>query len=522
MAIENDFFRQATMRICGHLEIEEAMSSCIRYLEPVMPADKMYLEIYEGDFGTMHLIAEATAEGGKKLDDLVPMTPEAKRFIETEANKYEESGWPEEVLIVNRPDEGEENVISRVMLDHLGLQGSSHLLMYLVIDGVALGSLVLLARGPDRYTRDHARLLSLLKEPFYIAMSNTLRHREVLELKDMLADDNRYLQQELLRLSGEDIVGADFGLRGVMEMARQVAPLDSPVLLLGETGVGKDVIANAIHYSSPRREHPFITVNSGAIPENLLDSELFGHEKGAFTGAIAKKRGRFERADKGTIFLDEIGELPPQAQVRMLRVLQQKEIERVGGSKPIHVDVRIIAATHRNLEEMVKANLFREDLWFRLNVFPIMIPPLRARKTDIPALVHHFIQRKARELKLPERPTLAQGVMDQLVAYHWPGNVRELENVVERALILNRGEPMKVAFHDTAGQEDGLSLSESSSRDQEGLLLDQVVRRHIQKVLKMSNGKVHGSGGAAELMGINPNTLRNRMNKLGIPYGRGK
>jgi len=517
---ENDFFREATMRICGHLDIETAMSSCLRYLKPFMPADMMYLELYERDLGTMRGIARATPEGGTKLDELVPMPSEAKTYIEGQRKEYEKSNRPDKsVVIINRP---EEQPVSRVMLEYLGWQGSSHMVLHLVIDDTALGTLVLLAKGPDRYTEEDARLFSLLREPFGIAMSNTLQHREVLKLKDMLADDNRYLQQELLRLSGEDIVGADFGLRGVMEMVRQVAPLDSAVLLLGETGVGKDVIANAIHYSSPRREHPFITVNSGAIPENLLDSELFGHEKGAFTGAIAQKRGRFERANKGTIFLDEIGELPPQAQVRMLRVLQHKEIERVGGSKPIRVDVRIIAATHRNLEDMVKANLFREDLWFRLNVFPIMIPPLRARKADIPALVHHFVQRKAMELKLPARPTLAPGAMDRLVAYHWPGNVRELENVVERALILNRSGPVKFAFHDSAVDEDVCELSEDPSGSKEALLLDQAIRRHIQKVLRIADGKIHGPGGAAELMGINPSTLRNRMNKLAIPYGRGK
>jgi len=516
---ENEFFRQATMRICGHLDIEKAMSSCLRYLEPIMPADMMYLELYERDLGTMRGIAEATREEGRKLDQRVPMPPEVKATVEERLKEYDKAGWPEEVVIINRPDE---HPISRVMLEHKGMQGMSHMLLHLVIGDTVLGTMVLLAAGLDRYTKEDASLYSFLREPFSIAMSNTLRHREVLELKDMLADDNRYLQQELLRLSGEEIVGADFGLRGVMEMARQVAPLDSPVLLLGETGVGKDVIANAIHYSSPRREHPFIAVNSGAIPENLLDSELFGHEKGAFTGAIAQKRGRFERAHKGTIFLDEIGELPPQAQIRMLRVLQSKEIERIGGSKPIQVNVRIIAATHRNLEEMVRANLFREDLWFRLNVFPIMIPPLRARKADIPALVHHFIHRKAKELKLSTRPTLAPGAMDQLVAYHWPGNVRELENVVERALILNREGPLKFAFHDSTGQADVPDLSESVSTDDESLLLDQAIRRHIQQVLKAANGKVHGPGGAAERMGINPSTLRNRMNKLGIPYGRRK
>ncbi len=221
----------------------------------------------------------------------------------------------------------------------------------------------------------------------------------------MLADDNRYLHRELFRLAGDEIVGADFGLKGAMEMVRQVASLNSPVLLLGETGVGKDVIANAIHYSSPRKDGPFVKVNCGAIPETLLDSELFGHEKGAFTGALSQRRGRFERANKGTIFLDEIGELPSQAQVRMLRVLQYKEIERVGGTNPISVDIRLIAATNRDLEEMVRAKQFREDLWFRLNVFPIRIPPLRERREDIPALVRHFIERKSRELRLSALPS---------------------------------------------------------------------------------------------------------------------
>jgi len=209
--------------------------------------------------------------------------------------------------------------------------------------------------------------------------------------------------------------------------------------LLGETGTGKEVFANAIHYSSPRKNGPFIKVNCGAIPETLLDSELFGHEKGAFTGAVSQKRGRFERANKGTIFLDEIGELPAPAQVRLLRVLQTKEIERVGGATSIPVDVRIISATNRNLQEMIASGRFREDLWFRLNVFPIMIPPLRQRREDIPALVHHLIERKSKELKLTGRPVLAPGAIDRLMAHEWPGNVRELENMIERSLIQHRG-----------------------------------------------------------------------------------
>jgi transcriptional regulator with GAF, ATPase, and Fis domain len=249
-----------------------------------------------------------------------------------------------------------------------------------------------------------------------------------------------------------------------------------------------------------------------------LDSELFGHEKGAFTGAISQKRGRFERSDRGTLFLDEVGELPPQAQIRMLRVLQYKELERVGGTNPIAVDIRLIAATNRNLEEMVKEKRFREDLWFRLNVFPISIPPLRDRREDIPALVHHFVERKSRELKIPGPPPLAQGVIDRLVAYSWPGNVRELENLVERALILSQGAPL--TFDDLLRGEEKTVCAPPGAAEDESLRLDAVIYSHVRRVLEMADGKVHGKGGAAELLGINPSTLRYRMNQLGIPYGR--
>ena len=302
-------------------------------------------------------------------------------------------------------------------------------------------------------------------------------------------------------------------------MIEQVAPLDSPVLLLGETGTGKEVIANAIHYSSPRRNGPFIKVNCGAIPETLLDSELFGHEKGAFTGAIAQKRGRFERADKGTIFLDEIGELPLQAQVRLLRVVQTKEIERVGGTSSIPVDTRIISATNRNLQEMVASARFREDLWFRLNVFPVMIPPLRQRKEDIPALVHHFIEHKCVELKLPSRPVLAPGVIDRLIAYDWPGNVRELQNMIERALILQRGGIISLDMLLPPANAKEAPPPQERTRD-EFLSLEDINSQHIRQALERAGGKINGRGGAAEILRINPNTLRKRMNRLGIPYGR--
>jgi transcriptional regulator with GAF, ATPase, and Fis domain len=381
-----------------------------------------------------------------------------------------------------------------------------------------LGSLTLTADGKDRYTDEHARLFALLNEPFAIALSNALAYQQVLRLKDMLTDDNRYLNQELLRMSGDEIVGTDFGLKNVMEMVRKVAPLESPVLLLGETGAGKGVIASAIHYLSPRRKGPFITVNSGAIPETLIDSELFGHEKGAFTGAIEQKRGRFERANHGTVFLDEIGELPPHAQIRMLRVLQEKEIERVGGTKAIPVDIRIIAATHRNLQDMVREKKFREDLWFRINVFPIRVPPLRERKEDIPSLVYHFINKKMKQLKMPVAPELSTGAIDRLMTYHWPGNVRELENVVERELILNKGEPL--TFRLLAGADEVTPPEIPAGRANEPANLDKATALHIQRALQKANGIVHGPGGAAAILGINPSTLRSKMKKLGIPYGR--
>lgn len=504
---ENDFFRRATIQICSSLDIEIAMWRCIRFLKDFMPGDEMYLHLYESGLGAFRTIAGATATEGRKMDRITPLPKDVRLGLGRDLQS---------MYIINQP-ELEPGL--QFMLQYYGRPDTSALIRLLEVEGKKLGALVLLAEGRDRFSEEHGRLFSLLNEPFSIAVSNTLKHQEILRLKDLLADDNRYLHRELLHLSGDEIVGAEFGLKGVMAMVREVASLGSPVLLLGETGVGKDVVANAIYYSSPRKDGPFVKVNCGAIPETLLDSELFGHEKGAFTGAISQRRGRFERANQGTIFLDEIGELPPQAQVRMLRVLQYKEIERVGGTNPISVDIRLIAATNRDLEEMVKTKQFREDLWFRLNVFPIRVPPLRERKEDIPALVHHFIKRKSQELRLPAPPPLAHGVIDRLMAYHWPGNVRELENVIERALILSKGQPL--TFDDLARGKPDRSMIHVEAQEAP-LRLDEVTSQHIRRVLEMTKGKVHGKGGAAETLGINPSTLRNRMNQLGIPYGRRK
>ncbi len=478
-----------------------------------MPVGKIFLEAYEHDFGAIRSLAVATPEKGTPLDLLVPMDPTQRATIQG----FREQPPRDNVFLINDP---QADPVSLAMLDALG-EGSdcSILGTYPELDGVVQGAVVVLASGRGRFTLEHARLLGLLKAPFGIALSNALKYREVERLQERLQDDNRYLQREILERTGETIIGMDFGLAKVMAEVHRVAVHHSPVLLLGETGVGKDVLANHIHAVSPRSRGPLIRVNCGAIPESLLDSELFGHEKGAFTGATARKRGRFERADGGTIFLDEIGELRPEAQIRLLRVLQNRELERVGGTESVGVDVRVIAATHRDLQAMVQTGDFREDLWFRLNVFPVSIPPLRQRTCDIPALVEHFVARKAQDLKFHQIPSLTPEAMDILMAYDWPGNVRELENVIERGLILGGGNWLELDW-----------LRPGDSRDRQVKppeggpfpTLDQAMARHIQAAIQRSGGKIHGKGGAADLLGVNPSTLRSRMRKLGIAFGRNR
>jgi len=510
MIDENAFFRQVTLMICGNLEIESAMAACLQYMRPFIPIDRMFLQVNEPSLGAIRTIATATVDGGREVDFLTPLSKAARDWIQRRGGKK-----ADEIVVI---DSEQTNPVAIDMLRFHGIQGSSVLRMPLITGSRRIGGIVLTAEGAGRYGEEHVRLFRLLREPFTIALANTLKHRELIRLRDRLTDDNKYLHRELQRLTGDEIVGSDFGLRQVMRQVRQVAPTDSPVLLNGETGVGKDVIANAIHLGSPRRDGPFIPVNCGAIPDSLLDSELFGHEKGAFTGALSRKRGRFERADKGTILLDEIGEMPLDAQVRLLRVIQHREIERVGGTERIPVDIRIIAATNKELSTLLQAGRFREDLYYRINVFPLVVPPLRLRVNDIPALVQHFIERKTKELKLGNAPNLAEGAIETLMAYHWPGNVRELENVIERAMILHRSNPLR--FDELGFSPAEQTAMAASPTEETTLELDAIVKRHIQRVLEMTGGKIHGTGGAGELLGVNPNTLRYKMKKLGITFGK--
>lgn len=332
--------------------------------------------------------------------------------------------------------------------------------------------------------------------------------KEVEELRDKLQAENIYLKEEIkLNHNFEDIISQDKGFRKVLNEVEKVAKTDSTVLILGETGTGKEVLTRSIHNISNRRNKPLVKVNCAALPATLIESELFGHEKGAYTGAVASRQGRFELADEGTIFLDEIGEVPIELQPKLLRALQEGEFERVGGVKTIKVNVRVIAATNRDLEKAIDRGEFRSDLFYRLNVFPINVPPLRERKGDIPLLVKHFISKYNQKLG-NEVTQVPQGVINKLMEYSWPGNIRELENIIERAVIISEGKNLKIG--------DWLKGEVETEDDNNFKPLHQFEKEYIIKVLKSTNWKVSGKGGAAEILKMKPTTLESRMKKLGI------
>ena len=332
---------------------------------------------------------------------------------------------------------------------------------------------------------------------------------EVEQLKNRLQAENVYLQEELkLNHNFEEIIGRSPPMKKALGKVEQVAATDATVLVLGETGTGKELIARAIHNLSPRAKRPLVKVNCAALPANLVESELFGHEKGAFTGATALKAGRFELANGGTIFLDEVGDLPLHLQAKLLRVLQEGEYERVGGTKTLYVDVRVIAATNRELEKLMDEKLFREDLYYRLNVFPLVLPPLRTRSGDLPLLVGHFVEKYSAKLG-KTIDMIPHNVMAAVEAYEWPGNVRELENVIERALILTQGTTLHV--NDALGGRRKAAGQRMRMRT-----MEDVERDHIRQTLEQSHWRVEGQSGAAVRLGLNPSTLRSRMRKLGI------
>jgi formate hydrogenlyase transcriptional activator len=371
-----------------------------------------------------------------------------------------------------------------------------------------LGAMGFMSLQSEAYSDADIQFLQQVAQQVAVAVENALAFQEIAELKDKLAKEKLYLEEELRFEHGfEDIIGDSNPLRNVLKQVEIVAPTDSTVLIQGETGTGKELIARAIHRLSGRRERTFVKLNCAAIPTGLLESELFGHERGAFTGAIAQKAGRFELADKGTIFLDEVGEIPVELQSKLLRVLQEQEFERLGSTKTIRVNVRLIAATNRDLKGLVETKQFRSDLYYRLNVFPITLPPLRERREDIPILVRYFTQHYAVRMK-KNIQTVPAKTLDMLSRYAWPGNVRELENIVERSVILTHGTDLQVPISELQTESRHAAISATT--------LEEAEREQILRALRETKWVVGGAAGAAARLGIKRTTLQSKMQRLGI------
>jgi len=370
-----------------------------------------------------------------------------------------------------------------------------------------LGVLAVARREENTFDEDQVNFLTQVANQVAIAIENAMVYGEIAELKDKLAQEKLYLEEEIRgEMDFEGIVGQSSALRHVLSLVETVAPSDSTVLLLGETGTGKELIARAIHDRSRRKDRTLVKLNCAAIPTGLLESELFGHERGAFTGAISQKIGRLELADQGTLFLDEVGDIPTEIQPKLLRALQEREFERLGSTRTKKVDVRLVAATNRNLERMIENREFRSDLYYRLNVFPIRIPPLRERPDDIPLLVRYFTQKYARRME-KEIESIPAAAMRRLSAWRWPGNIRELENLIERSVILTHGPALEVPIGELTNDGNAPAASGPS---------DVAEREKILRTLKETKGRVAGTDGAAARMGIKRTTLISRMKKLGI------
>jgi formate hydrogenlyase transcriptional activator len=413
----------------------------------------------------------------------------------------------------------------------------------LLAEGRCVGALALMAEPADALTAVSTTLLEQIAAAVAVAVDHCVAYEELQSLRDRLARENVYLQEEIRREHPfEELVGSSPALLAILRQVEQVAPTDTSVLILGETGTGKELIARAIHNRSARRDRPLVKVNCAAISAGLVESELFGHVKGAFTGALERRVGRFELADGGTIFLDEIGELPLETQVKLLRVLQEQEFEPVGSNRSLHVNVRVIAATNRDLTEAIRAGRFRTDLFYRLNVFPIEVPPLRSRRPDIPQLVTFFLSGFVKKFG-KSIGSVAPETMARLTSYAWPGNIRELQNIVERAVVLCEGSVLELdqdlvpvsgtaqAARETGspveppGTPPGASRAPAASGGPEPAelpTLEEAERHHIVAALERTGGVIHGPRGAARILDLHPNTLRSRMERLGIKIPRAR
>jgi formate hydrogenlyase transcriptional activator len=502
-----------TNHVISNLELRDLLHAISQDVRRVMQCDYAGLSLPDAENKELRLYAVDFPEGkGFLHEDLVYSiegSPSGTAFRTMKPLTLHSpfTGW------VNSP------IVQSAVCEGL----KSFCFLPLITRNRAIGTLVLARLRDDAFSQADISFLTQVANQIALAVENALAYREIRELKDQLSKEKLYLEDEIrTEMNFGQIIGNSASLRRLLKGVGTVAPTDSTVLIYGETGTGKELIARAIHDLSPRRSKPFVKLNCAAIPTGLLESELFGHEKGAFTGAIAQRIGRFEVADSGTIFLDEIGEIPLELQTKLLRVLQEREFERLGSSRTLRTDARLIAATNRDLEAMVNEQKFRSDLFFRLNVFPVHVPPLRERQGDIPLLVRHFTQQFSTRMNR-EIETIPSSTMDALCRYHWPGNIRELQNVIERAVIISAGPVLSVDVADLKFPKTGPPAEKPASpKPPNGALhsvLEEAERQQILQALKQCNWVVAGPHGAAGLLGMNRSTLQVRIRKLGISRG---
>ncbi len=484
--------------IITNLSQEALLSSIAEALRRVVPFERAALTLYLPDKKVFRFVAIAGRFVSDHFQPGVELRPEESSV-----------GWvfQHQRPIVRRDLEKEQQYLNERRLVEEGMR--SHCVVPLIVRGMSIGTLGVASSTPDQYSEAAAEFLQEVANQVALGVENMKSYEEIATLKARLEKENVYLQEEIRSEHNfEEIVGNSPALREVLSAVAQVAPTDSTVLIQGETGTGKELIARAIHNLSSRKGQAFVRVNCAAIPLGLLESELFGHEKGAFTGAISQRVGRFELAHKGTLFLDEIGDIPLELQPKLLRVLQEQEFERLGSNRMQRVDVRLVAATNAGLAEMVAEKKFRADLYYRLNIFPIDIPPLRDRRDDIPFLIRHFIGKYARRMG-KAIDSIPNETMEALCRYAWPGNIRELQNLMERAVLLSSGPSLRVPLTD-------IRLSTDLNATPGANILEQAEREQILRALRKSKWVVGGPNGAAALLGLKRTSLAYKMQRLGI------
>jgi formate hydrogenlyase transcriptional activator len=487
-----------------NVDIRKLLEAFTASIRQMVPHDAATLALYEEPTGKLRVQFLAAGDADANPGEVL---------LDPDASPAGQAYRTRRPVILNKIDRWPFAPESVQHLTSMGMQ--SGVWVPLVHRERTLGTLAVASRLENAFSQHDAEMLTQVAGQVAMAVNNAMAFKQIAELRDRLTQEKQYLEEEInFEHRFEDIVGESTGLRSVLREIATVAPTDATVLIQGETGTGKELLARAIHRLSPRSERTFIKLNCAAIPAGLLESELFGHEKGAFTGAIARKIGRFELAHEGTLFLDEVGELPLDLQPKLLRALQEREIERLGGTRSIPINVRLIAATNRDLGKMVAEKQFRSDLFYRLKVFPVFAPPLRDRTADIPILVRHFVSRHARRMgKTIE--TIPPEAMDALMAWKWPGNIRELENFLERAVILTRG----TVLHAPLAELESLQDEEEDEAASTNPTLQAAERETILRALREAKGMIGGAGGAAERLGLKRTTLNSKMKKLGIERG---